>query len=202
LSIPVCKDKYHRYSFHYNDPDCLYKFEQIVYSLILNMNEDFSREIVFLCVGTDRATGDCLGPLIGTRLKTLIPSAVTYGTLEHPAHATNLSEVMADISSCYKNPLVIAVDACLGTPNSVGFINVKAESLRPGSALKKTLPEVGDFCISGVVNVGGFLEPIVLQNTRLHIVYKMANIIVEGLILSYSRFIQSSPPTPGEHNHL
>jgi len=191
LHSSVSALKQNKYSFHYEEPDCLSKIEKVVYSLMLDMNKDFSREIVFLCIGTDRATGDCLGPLIGTRLKSLISSARIYGTLEQPAHATNLHDVMSDISNCYKNPLIIAVDACLGKANRVGFINVKNESLRPGTALKKTLPEVGDFYISGVVNVGGFLEQMVLQNTRLHTVYKMADIIVKGLYLSYSRFVRT-----------
>ncbi|EKY29632.1 hypothetical protein HMPREF0216_00124 [Clostridium celatum DSM 1785] len=30
-----------------------------------------NRPIIFLCIGTDRATGDSLGPLIGYKLKNL-----------------------------------------------------------------------------------------------------------------------------------
>ena len=83
-------------------------------------------------------------------------------------------QVLDVLQQKYKNPLIIAVDACLGSYERVGFINIKKGSLKPGTALKKTLPEVGDFHISGVVNVGGFLEHMVLQNTRLYLVYPVS----------------------------
>ena len=31
-----------------------------------------NRPIIFLCIGTDRSTGDCLGPLVGEKLKFMI----------------------------------------------------------------------------------------------------------------------------------
>lgn len=37
---------------------------------------------VLACIGTDRATGDCLGPLVGTNLKRLGYTVV--GTLDEP----------------------------------------------------------------------------------------------------------------------
>jgi len=36
----------------------------------------------------------------------------------------------------------------------------------------------------GVVNVGGFMEYFVLQNTRLSLVMRMADVIAEGLRLA------------------
>ena len=48
---------------------------------------------------------------------------------------------------------------------------------------------MGDFHISAVVNVGGFFEHMVLQNTRLFIVYKMADIIAKGLYLARVKFV-------------
>jgi len=179
------------FSYHYDDPFCFLKVEKAVYAFLSDLNQSYSREIVYVCIGTDRATGDSLGPLVGTKFKRLAPSANIYGTLKNPTHASNLQEVIARISSLYVNPLIVAVDACLGKLDRVGFINIISGGLKPGTALGKGLPEVGDFHVSGVVNVGGFLEHMVLQNTRLHTVYKMAGIIAEGLFLAHSRFYQN-----------
>ncbi|MDD4548494.1 MAG: spore protease YyaC [Syntrophomonadaceae bacterium] len=176
------------YSFNFDDPACFNQVQDAVYTLMMNLNPGLSRNIIYLCVGTDRATGDCLGPLVGNRLKTLIPSALIYGTLEEPVHAANLDNVLAHLSSSFDNPLIVAVDACLGKSERIGYINVKQGGLKPGTALGKTLPQVGDFHISGIVNVGGFLEFMVLQNTRLHIVYKMAEIIARGVSLAHYKF--------------
>ena len=47
--------------------------------------------------------------------------------------------------------------------------------------MNKNLPEVGEVHITGIVNVAGFMEYFVLQNTRLSIVMKMADIISRSI---------------------
>ncbi|MEQ8173872.1 MAG: spore protease YyaC [Syntrophomonadaceae bacterium] len=179
-------------SFHYEDPGSLSKLQSSVCSLFTSINSDYSRPLVILNIGTDRATGDCLGPLVGTRLHGLSSRMEIYGSLEHPVHATNLEEILEGINKRRDRPIIGAVDACLGNTDRIGYINVRAGSLKPGTALKKSLPEVGDFHISGVVNVGGFFEHLVLQNTRLYIVYKMADLIAKGLYLAFSQLSRYS----------
>ncbi|MDD3853569.1 MAG: spore protease YyaC [Syntrophomonadaceae bacterium] len=175
-------------SIHYEDSNSISFISTQIYRLLLEMNQDYSRPLVFMPIGTDRATGDCLGPLAGTRLKGLHSGALVYGCLERPTHAVNLLDILQDINGRHNNALIVAIDACLGNASRVGYINVKPGKLKPGSALNKDLPEVGDFYISGVVNVGGFLEQQVLQNTRLHVVYSMADIIARSLYLALIRF--------------
>ncbi|MEN6462435.1 MAG: spore protease YyaC [Syntrophomonas sp.] len=176
-----------KYSYHFEDPFCFSKLETTIRSFLVNYNTDLSRDVIYLCIGTDRATGDCLGPLVGTRLQTLLPSAHIFGTLASPAHATNLQDILNHIAVSYHHPILIAIDASLGTSDRIGFITVNEGSLKPGTALNKVLPEVGDFHISGVVNVGGFLEHMVLQNTRLYTVYRMAEIVARSLYLAHIR---------------
>lgn len=61
----------------------------------LNRNIPYNQDIVLICIGTDRSTGDCLGPLVGTFLKrALVKHLHIYGTLENPVHAKNLSETI------------------------------------------------------------------------------------------------------------
>lgn len=175
------------FSCHFEDPHCLPFLASNIYQLMSVMNPTFNREIIYLCVGTDRATGDCLGPLVGTRLLALFPAVKLYGTLEKPSHAVNLASVIGEIYDRYVNPLIIAVDASLGDIDRIGCINVRPVGLKPGTALNKLLPVVGDFHISAVVNVGGYLEQMVLQNTRLYQVYTMSEIIARSLYLAYLR---------------
>ena len=140
------------------------------------------RPIVFVCIGTDRSTGDSLGPLIGTFLKekNISPFNV-YGTLEDPIHAINLEEKLADIKKKHYNPFIIGIDACLGRLKSVGSIQVGSGPVKPGAGVNKVLPEVGDIHITGIVNVSGFMEFFVLQNTRLNLVLNMAKTIADGI---------------------
>ncbi|NLW18040.1 MAG: spore protease YyaC [Firmicutes bacterium] len=140
-------------------------------------------DLVVLCIGTDRCTGDALGPLIGTRLiNSGLDHVYVYGTLENPVHATNLRETLEKLQVRHKQSLVIAVDACLGRIDSVGNIMIGKGPLKPGAGVSKDLPAVGDLFITGIVNVGGFMDYLVLQNTRLYLITRLADVIAEGLI--------------------
>jgi len=56
------------------------------------------RPVVLLCIGTDRSTGDSLGPLVGSKLKSFKQNFYhIYGTLDKPVHASNLSETITEI---------------------------------------------------------------------------------------------------------
>lgn len=142
-----------------------------------------NRPIVFICIGTDRSTGDSLGPLVGSLLqkKSLPANFHIHGTLEDPIHAVNLEEKLLEIEKKYLNPFYIGIDACLGQSQSVGSIQIKEGPVRPGAGVQKQLPPVGDIHITGIVNVGGFMEFFVLQNTRLHLVMNLAECISEGI---------------------
>lgn len=144
------------------------------------------RPAVILCIGTDRSTGDALGPLIGTHLSRLkLPSLHIYGTLDDPVHATNLEQNINAIQHTFPNPFIIAVDACLGRLDSIGCITLADGPLKPGAGVNKTLPEVGEVHMTGIVNVGGFMEYMVLQNTRLNLVWRMSENISSLITRSY-----------------
>ncbi len=133
-----------------------------------------------VCVGTDRSTGDSLGPLVGTMLSWGRFPGTVLGDLESPVHAENLDGAAARLAG--QEGLVLGVDACLGTRQEVGAVMVRSGPLRPGLGVKKKLLPIGDLYIAGVVNVGGFMEYMVLQNTRLSLVMKMAQAIASGII--------------------
>jgi putative sporulation protein YyaC len=138
--------------------------------------------IVLLCIGTDRSIGDSLGPLVGTYVSQNESAGYTVlGTLDNPVHAGNLVEAIEQIDSTFRRPLVIAIDACLGRTESIGMLTVNKGSLRPGAGVNKALPTVGDLHLTGVVNVGGFMEYFVLQNTRLSLVMRMAKVAAAGI---------------------
>lgn len=140
------------------------------------------RPLIFLCIGTDRSTGDSLGPLVGDKLKFLVRNNIyLYGNLEHPIHAKNLCETIEEIKLQYTNPFIVAIDACLGNIQNIGKIFIERKPLTPGAAMNKDLPPVGDLSITGIVNMSGALEFMVLQNTRLHTVMLIADVISKGI---------------------
>lgn len=163
------------------DNNSVFKVRDILSKEILSIAKE-QRPIILLCIGTDRSTGDSLGPLVGDKLNFLIRDHIfIYGNLESPIHAKNLCETINKIKSIYKNPYIIAVDACLGSLQSVGGIIIENKPIMPGAAMNKDLPPVGDLSITGVVNIAGSLEFMVLQNTRLYVVMHLADIISRGI---------------------
>lgn len=146
--------------------------------------------IVLVCIGTDRSTGDSLGPLTGTKLQEAdIKNIHVYGTLESPVHATNLQERLAEIQRRHARPLIIAIDACLGKVDSIGNILIGMGPLKPGAGVNKDLPPVGDLHVTGIVNVGGFMDYFVLQNTRLYLIMRLASAIADGLAQGLSNIM-------------
>jgi len=145
-----------------------------------------SQPLTVVCIGTDRSTGDALGPLVGSRLtewRSVRDRIRVVGTLDEPVHAGNLRGAIQALGLARPGAgHVLAVDACLGRVGSIGYITVGEGPLKPGAGVNKELPQVGDAYITGVVNVGGFMEYLVLQNTRLSLVIKMADAIARGVI--------------------
>ena len=144
------------------------------------------RPLTVVCIGTDRSTGDALGPLVGTKLaewRSVHDRIHVVGTLDEPVHAGNLRSAI-DALGLVRPGMghVLAVDACLGRVGSIGYITVGEGPLKPGAGVNKELPPIGDAYITGVVNVGGFMEYLVLQNTRLSLVIKMAEAIAHGIV--------------------
>ncbi|WP_100405872.1 spore protease YyaC [Bacillus solitudinis] len=140
------------------------------------------REFVIICIGTDRSTGDSLGPLVGSKLESAnLKRFHVYGTLESPVHAVNLTDRLQEIHGNHPRRFIIAIDACLGQSSSVGKVSLSSGPLKPGAAVNKQLPEVGDIHMTGIVNIGGMMEYFVLQNTRLHTVMTMADMIAKTI---------------------
>ncbi|THF74054.1 spore protease YyaC [Cohnella fermenti] len=149
------------------------------------------RRLAIVCLGTDRSTGDSLGPLAGTALsKHGSRPFHLYGTLEEPVHARNLDETLVRLHREIERPYIVGIDACLGKSSSVGNILLGEGPIHPGAGVNKQLTPVGDVHLSAVVNVGGFMEYHVLQSTRLHIVMGMAELIADSLMSA----VQSSLP--------
>lgn len=160
----------------------LKSFTDELYLHVSKAFENGYRSLVFVCIGTDRSTGDSLGPLVGYKIGSLeYKDVYVYGNLEKPVHAKNLVEILDLISVKCDKPFVIAIDACLGKMDHVGYIGIGEGSIKPGSGVNKELAPVGDMFITGIVNFGGFMDFLVLQNTRLHIVMKIADLIATGI---------------------
>ncbi|WP_440897382.1 spore protease YyaC [Amphibacillus sp. Q70] len=168
-------------SLYYEEQFVSQKIGHFIFQWLPNQLTD----IVIVCVGSDRSTGDALGPITGSLLtKRKQSNYSVYGTLKNPVHALNLKKQLRQIKQQHPNAFVIAIDACLGKASSIGHIKASIGALKPGLALKKELPEVGHLHLTGIVNATSPVDFLTLQNTRLHIVIEQAEIISRALFYS------------------
>jgi putative sporulation protein YyaC len=154
----------------------------LVKELIKIRNVIGVKPVTFLCIGTDRSTGDSLGPLVGTGLIKAGFDRV-IGSLESPCDANTLPNKMAELADILAagEGVVIAVDAALGKRESVGKFQVTTGPLLPGASIGKKLPPAGDYGVAGIVNQSGVKKYAILQHTPLHRVMRMADTIVAAM---------------------
>lgn len=159
-------------------PHALNSFSESLRNLI-NSRKKKNQELIFLCIGTDKVMGDCLGPILGYRLKRNGCKENIYGDLDFPVHAQNIKTVVKDIKKKHPRAFVIAIDASLGLKSHVGFITLGTGALYPGAGVGKELPKVGNVYITGIVNSSSTQD--FFDNTRLNIVMNLADTIYEGI---------------------
>ena len=113
----------------------------------LKIKHKKNQPLVIVCIGTDRATGDCLGPLVG---QALLPSPQysVFGTLKEPIHAKNLNQTFKEIYSVSKQLPPI------GQLSITGIVNVFSDSVSNESVIQNTrlhtVIKLADFITNGI----------------------------------------------------
>ena len=142
------------------------------------------QEVYFLCIGTDRSTGDSFAPLVGAYLEKLGVKNVV-GTIKNPAHATNLDERIKEIS---EGSFIVALDASLGKRENISKIKVIKGKCEPGKGVEKNLTKVGDLTITYIVNEHSENKDLNftrLNNTRLSMIMEGSEMVSAAINKSY-----------------
>lgn len=148
-------------------------------------------DTIIICVGTDKCIGDSLGPIVGSMLiEKGIPLTI-YGTLDNPIHALNLSDKIDIIRKNHFGNL-IGIDACIGDEDSIGNIQARDYPLHPGKGVGKTLPDIGETSIIGIVDGGDDFTIFTNRNIRLSLVVNMAKVITMAIIEAYNISIKKN----------
>lgn len=160
-----------------------YKNENVIQTLSDVLKNIIDENTVIICIGTDRAIGDSLGPLVGTMLKNSDFKFPVYGTLDKPIHALNIYESLDLIKNKHPNGNFIAIDACLGSKSNIGNIQIREGPILPGKGVGKKLPEIGNYSIVGIVDKVDDNSRFSFNNIRLSFIVEMAEIIALSTVL-------------------
>ena len=138
---------------------------------------------VILCIGSDLSVGDSLGPVTGTKLKEKLKNlnCYVYGTLAKPITAHEVKYMNEFLRQTHPSSPIIAVDAAVGLAGDIGLIRLAKGAIKPGSGANKKLSKVGDISVMGIVAEHSVFNYSLFSATRLNIIYKMAEIISEGI---------------------
>ena len=147
---------------------------------------------VILCIGSDLSVGDSLGPVTGTKLKQQLAglNCYVYGTLAKPITAHEVKYMNDFLRLTHPASPIIAIDAAVGNAGDIGLIRVAGRGLRPGSGANKRLAKVGDVSVMGIIAEQSVFNYSLFSASRLNVVYKMSEIIADGVtsfVLDYLR---------------
>lgn len=148
---------------------------------------------VIVCVGSDLSVGDSLGPVTGTKLAEKLrgQNVYVYGTLAKPITAHEVKYMSSFLQNTHPSSPVIAIDAAVGVAGDIGLIKLANHPLAPGSGANKRLNKIGDVSILGIVAEKSLFNYSLFSATRLNVIYKMSEIIAEGVSLFIQDCIQS-----------
>ena len=144
-------------------------------------------KLIFLCIGTDRVIGDSFGPLVGYKLKKLFidkENIKVIGNLDNIICMHNISKILRDINSTYKDSFIVAIDAAFSSENNIGRIRVSKNSMNIGSGFNKNKISVGNMSIKGIVSKNTNNPKYnfkLLQNIPLSFIMGMADCVSQGI---------------------
>ena len=161
-----------------------------IYQSLIDCNVKHKKPI-FICIGSDLVLGDSLGPLVGTFLKNKKVGSYIYGTLNFPITAKEIEYARTYLKQMHPNSISIAIDAVVGNGQDLGLIKVINQGLKPGLGVNKNLGTVGDLSIIGIVAKSSYSNKELFNLTRLNLVYKMAEIITDGIV-QYVNYLENN----------
>lgn len=149
--------------------------EKITNSLKTLLNND---DFVVVCIGTDLAIGDSLGPYTGSLLvNDKDNKIIVYGTLDYPITAKETETLTKTIRKIHPNSKILAIDAAVGNREDIGNVKIINAPIKPGLGVNKNLSAVGDISIIGIVSEKNQAVSKIINDTRLSLVVKMAKTI-------------------------
>lgn len=150
------------------------------------MVEDKSR-VIFICIGTNKLAGDCLGPMVGTYLKykfrnRLYKDIEVYGDINKPVDYNNINYILKKVETKNSEGIKVLVDSALG--ENVGTILINSGGILIGQGIYKGKEIMADINIRGIVgrNYKSVRQNMLeLENKDLSKIVEMANYIVNAI---------------------
>lgn len=147
------------------------------------LHEFLNGEIpIVVCIGTDAAIGDSLGPLCGTFIENKKKDLFVYGSLQKTVTAKEIRTIRSFISKVHPFSKVLVIDAAVGRSYDVGRIKISSAPIKPGLGADKDLPPIGDVSIIAIISEKTKSNYEFYSLTRLSPVYFIAKTISDAVV--------------------
>lgn len=168
------------------------------FSNILKRNKQ-NKNIIFLCIGTNKVIGDSIGPIVGTNLKNDLKNNLKFkgdfnientsikiiGDMSNNISYNNIEDNIKNIKNSSEDNFIIVIDSALSSENNIGKIFVHNRGLKYAESLKRKNEIIGDMSIKAVVGKNTqnrFKNFKILKNISSQRVITMSNIVSKGII--------------------
>jgi len=137
---------------------------------------------VFLCIGSSRCVGDCLGPIVGELLtKKYNVNTTVYDNLDNNITSKNIDNYVSFIRREHPISPIIIVDSAVGSEDEIGLVKFSQGGIIPAGYTKERKQILGDFGITSIVNTVGINQLLFLKGTTLKIIWKLGSFIAESI---------------------
>ena len=126
-------------------------YQNFVKQLQLKLRNN-SKELLFLCIGTNKIIGDSFGPMVGTKLTKLNKNINILGNMNEPMGRININKKIEEIKKYQKEKYIIAIDSAISSKKeNIGKIFITNSSMILGNGINKNILKIGDISIKAVV---------------------------------------------------
>jgi putative sporulation protein YyaC len=147
---------------------------------------------VVMCIGSERVSGDLLGPAVGRRLvEDYNLRAYVYGVTGRNINGANIDFYDRFIREVHKDSKVVAVDACLGARREIGKIKVGNCGVGAGHAVRKSGKRYGDVGVVGIVAENAEDNVMQLISVEVATVEELSGRIAEYLAENLERLVEN-----------
>ena len=120
----------------------------------INRKNNGTKNIVFVCIGTNLIIGDAFGPIVGSILQNTIGKSnkiKIIGNLDDCITYDNIKEKIKDINKMYSDDIIVVLDSAISNKSDIGKVFVQNRGLKYGESLKKKNESIGNISIKAVV---------------------------------------------------
>lgn len=140
------------------------------------------KDILFLCIGSNRIIGDCFGPMVGSHLDKLKfnKKVKVLGNMNKPICATNINKELKKVKKDY---YVVAIDSALSEYSNQG-IYISNQKMTLGNGIDKKIVKVGNISIKACVGnkSKSTIESLYyLKNVNKDKIYSLSLIVSKGI---------------------